>query len=199
MTYARSIEDFKARLSGGGARPTMFQVEMTFPGDVVEDSRQVTEDGIFLIKSSQLPGSNIGEVQVPFRGRQLKVSGDRTFDDWSVTVINDVSFRLRMAFEEWSEKIQNFNFTTGANSLDQYFASAIVRQFDRDGTQLRAYRFDGIWPKVVAPIQLDFDSRDSVEEYEVQFAVQYFSSIDAGDPRTSGQRDPQATLRGITS
>mgnify|MGYP000073669275 CR=1 FL=1 len=196
----RSIEDFKAVLQGGGVRPTMFQVEMTFPDTVVPDPTLATNDGTFLIKSAALPGSNIGSIEVPFRGRKLKVSGDRSFDDWTVNVVNDVSFGLRKAFEEWAERIQNHNYALGSNSLNDYFASAIVRQLDRDGQQLRAYRFEGIWPTNVAEIGLDFDSTDSVEEYDVTFAVQYWSAIDNGDPSTSAvARDPSANLNQISS
>ena len=172
----RSIEDFKAILQGGGVRPTMFQVEMTFPTTVVTDETQATEEGIFLIKAAALPGNNVGVIDVPFRGRKLKVSGDRTFDDWSITVTNDVTFRIRKAFEEWSERIQNMNFAIGSNTLTDYFGSAIVRQLDRDGQQLRAYRFEGIWPSVVGEIGLDFDTNDTVEEYEVTMCVQYYSA-----------------------
>lgn len=181
----RSIEDFKAILQGGGVRPTMFQVEMTFPSTVVETNSQATEDGIFLIKAAQLPGSTVGNIDVPFRGRKLKVSGDRSFDDWSITVTNDVTFRIRKAFEEWSERIQNHNFVIGSNTLVDYFGSAIVRQLDRDGQQLRAYRFEGIWPTAVDAIDLDFDTNDTVEDYGVTLCVQYWSAIEVGDPYTS--------------
>ena len=200
MTYCRSIEDFKATLQGGGVRPTMFQVEMTFPDGIVPDAAQATIDGTFLIKAANLPASSVAAIDVPFRGRQLKVSGDRSFADWSVTVINDVSFGLRMAFEEWSEKIQNFNYSCGANELTDYFASAIVRQFDRDGNQLRAYRFEGIWPVTVDEIGLSFEADGTIEEYGVTFAVQYFSAIDVGDPFTSATNsESTANLRAIST
>ena len=196
----RSIEDFKAVLQGGGVRPTMFEVELTFPETVVSDPNLATNEGTFLIKASNLPASNVGLIDVPFRGRKLKVSGDRTFDDWNITVINDVSFGLRKSFEEWSERIQNHNYALGSNTLNDYFASAIVRQLDRDGQQLRAYRFEGIWPQTVSDIGLDFDSTDQVEEYDVTFAVQYWSAIQDGDPFTSAvARDPSANLNQISS
>ena len=185
MAYPRSIEEFKAVLQGGGVRPTMFQVEMAFPDAVVVDPTQADNEGTYLIKAAQLPASSVGFVEVPFRGRKLKVSGDRTFEDWSVTVTNDVSFGLRKGFEKWSELIQNMNFALGSNELNDYFASAVVRQLDRDGNQLRAYRFEGIWPTEVAAIDLDFDTQDTVEEFGVTFKVQYWSAIDAGDPLTS--------------
>ena len=186
MAYPRSIEEFKAVLQGGGVRPTMFQVEMAFPDAVVVDPTQSDNEGTYLIKAAQLPAAQVGFVEVPFRGRKLKVSGDRTFDDWTVTVTNDVSFGLRKGFEKWSELIQNMNFALGANELNDYFATATVRQLDRDGNQLRAYKFEGIWPTEVAAIGLDFDSTDTVEEFDVTFKVQYWSAIEQGDPISSG-------------
>jgi hypothetical protein len=186
MAYPRSIEEFKAVLQGGGVRPTMFQVEMNFPDAVVVDPTQSTNEGTYLIKASNLPASNVGFIEVPFRGRKLKVSGDRTFDDWSVTVTNDVSFGLRKGFEKWSELIQNMNYVLGANELNDYFATAIVRQLDRDGNQLRAYKFEGIWPTAVDEVTLDMDSNDSVEEFGVTFKVQYWSAVQDGDPFTTG-------------
>ena len=196
----RSIEDFKAVLQGGGVRPTMFEVELTFPDSVVSDPTLTTTEGTFLIKAAQLPPSIVGQIQVPFRGRKLKVSGDRSFEDWSVTVINDVSFNLRKSFEEWSERIQNHNYALGSTTLNDYFASAIVRQLDRDGTQLRSYRFEGIWPTNVDAIDLDFDTTDTVEEYGVTFSVQYWSAIDSGDPFTSSvARNASANLNAIST
>jgi len=200
MAYQKSIEDFKAVLQGGGVRPTMFQVEMTYPDAVVADGNLATQEGTFLIKAAGIPASNVGNIQVPFRGRKLKVSGDRSYDDWTITVTNDVTFRTRKTFEEWAEKIQNHNFVLGANTLVDYFGSAIVRQLDRDGNQLRAYRFEGVWPTVVGDIGLDFDSTDQVEFYDVTLCVQYWSAIEAGDPYTSAVPiNSSADLNAISS
>lgn len=200
MAFQKSIEDFKAVLQGGGVRPTMFQVEMTFPDTVVADSTQATQEGTFLIKAAQLPASNVGFIDVPFRGRKLKVSGDRNYEDWSITVINDVTFNIRKAFEEWSERIQNHNFVLGSNTLVDYFGTAIVRQLDRDGNQLRAYRFEGVWPTAVGSVGLDFDTQDTVEDYEVTLCVQYWSAIESGDPYTSAVPiNSSADLNGISS
>ena len=196
----RSIEDFKAVLQGGGVRPTMFQVELTFPTGVSQDNNLLTNDGTFLIKASQLPASTIGQIDVPFRGRKLKVAGDREFADWSVNILNDVTFGLRKGLEEWSERIQNHNYALGATELSDYYASAIVRQLDRDGRQLRAYSFEGIWPKEIEAIGLDFEANNAVEDYGVTFAVQYWSATEAGDPRTSSTpRDPNAQLDRVSS
>ena len=196
----RSIEDFKAVLQGGGVRPTMFEVELTFPSAITADSTLATNESTFLVKAAALPASNVGVIEVPFRGRKLKVSGDRTFDPWATTVINDVSFNLRSTFEKWAEKIQNHNYALGSTLLSEYFASAIVRQLDRDGSQLRAYRFEGIWPSTVGEIGLAFDSTDVVEEYEVSFNVQYWTAAQEGDPTVSSvPRDPSGTLNSINS
>jgi hypothetical protein len=200
MAFQKSITDFKATLQGGGVRPTMFQVELTFPASVTPDTNLATQEGQFLIKSSQIPASTVGSIPVPFRGRQLKVSGDRSFADWSTTVLNDTTFTLRKAFEKWAELIQNHNYALGSASLDEYFANAIVRQLDRDGRQLRAYRFEGIWPTNVGEIALAFDQYDTVEEYDVTFAVQYWSAIEDGDPFTSAvPREVSSALNSVTS
>ena len=181
----RSIEDFKAVLQGGGVRPTMFEVELALPDSVTSDESAVIRDGEFLIKAAGLPASEVAQIEVPFRGRKLKVSGDRAFQDWNVTIINDVSFRLRNAMEKWSELIQNHNYALGSTRLRDYYASAIVRQLDRDGSVLRSYRFEGIWPSSVGGIGLDFEANNSVEEYDVAFAVQYWSASADEDPYTS--------------
>ena len=200
MSFKKSITDFKSVLQGGGVRPTMFQVELTFPSSVTADTNLATQEGQFLIKAAQLPPSTVGFISVPFRGRQLKVSGDRAFADWNVTVLNDTSFLLRKAFEKWSELVQNHNYALGSARLDEYFANAIVRQLDRDGTQLRAYRFEGIWPQQVDEIGLDFEARDTVEDYGVTFCVQYWSAIEDGDPFTSAvPREVSSALNSITS
>ena len=200
MAFKKSIDNFKSVLQGGGVRPTMFQVELTFPNGTVADTTAITNEGIFLCKASQLPASIVGEIVVPFRGRQLKVSGDRSFEDWTVTITNDVSFQLRAGMEKWSELVQNHNFALGANTLDEYFATAIVRQLDRQGNQLRAYSFEGIWPTNVAAIGLDMGDTDTVEEYEVSFAVQYWGAAKNDDPQTSATPiDPLARINNVAT
>ena len=200
MAFQKSIQDFKSVLQGGGVRPTMFQVEMVFPSVVTPDANQATNEGTFLIKAAQLPPATVGSIPVPFRGRDLKVTGDRVFADWTVTVTNDTTFRIRNAFEKWSEVCQNMNYVLGANTLNEYYSNAIVRQLDRDGQQLRAYRFEGIWPTEVAAIDLSFDSKDQVEEYQVTFAVQYWNAVEDGDPYTSPvPRDASSALNAIVT
>jgi len=179
MAYEASIDHFKGVLKGGGVRPTMFAVSLSFPEGVVTGSG-LSADGdrrvTFLAEGAQLPPSEIGEIAVPFRGRRLKVSGDRTFADWTVRIINDDSFLIKNAMEKWSEKIQNHNFALGATLLNDYFSDGYVRQLDRDATVLRTYAFRGIWPKEISNIDLSFESQNAIEEYTVDFCVQYWTA-----------------------
>ena len=211
-----SIDDFKSALANGGVRPTMFEVEIDFP-QIVRDATGFTQNELkekakFLVKASSMPGSQIGVIDVPFRGRKLKVSGDRTFADWSTTVINDTDFRLRRAFEKWSEIIQYHNFALGHNQLDTgsngiggsgrgYFGSGLVRQLDRQGQQLRVYKYNGIWPYTMGEISLDFETNDTIEEYDVTFCVQYWHAAgrNSEDVDSSRNPDPIGTVGKIDS
>ena len=196
--YDKSIENFKAKLAFGGVRPTMFEVTISFPNGLTADN-DAAESAHYLVKAAQLPASTVGVIDVPFRGRKLKVSGDRSYADWSTTITNDHSFGLRVTLEKWSELVQNHNFVLGANELRNYFGSAIVRQLDRDAQQIRAYKFEGIWPSSVGEIGLDFDSTDQVEFYDCTWAVQYWTAIEVGDPATGGPRSNVGTGSLITS
>ena len=102
----RTISDFKSKLKGGGARPNLFEVELTFPSIVgVQDENEVIENSRFLVKAANLPASTIANIDIPFRGRILKIAGDRTFETWTITVLNDTSFSIRSAFEKWMNTI----------------------------------------------------------------------------------------------
>jgi len=206
MAYEASIDHFKGVLKGGGVRPTMFAVSLSFPEGVVTGSG-LSADGdrrvTFLAEGAQLPPSEIGEIAVPFRGRRLKVSGDRTFADWTVRIINDDSFLIKNAMEKWSEKIQNHNFALGATLLNDYFSDGYVRQLDRDATVLRTYAFRGVWPKEVSAIDLSFGENDTYEAYDVTFAVQYWTGTNNEEPveaqNTEGEAPDTSTFGVISS
>ena len=158
------------------ARPDQFQVELDFPSGLAPASpSKLAEFGTFLVKGANLPASTVGTVEVPYRGRVLKIAGDRTFEPWTVTVINDEGFKLRNAFEEWSDKIselaENRSFFSNAT---QYQTSAVVRQLSRSGGDIKSYKFEGIYPVNISAIDLAWDSNDAAEEYTVEFAVQYW-------------------------
>jgi len=202
MSVLRTISDFKAALKGGGARPNLFEVEIPKFADSAIGSgwESAGSDFKFFCKAAQLPASVIAPIDVPFRGRILKVAGDRTFDTWTVTIINDEDFRIRTAFEVWMNSISRLSNNTGATDPLQYMTDALVHQLGRGADRgkesvqnsdiggntsispLRTYKFFGIFPTNVSAIDLSYDSSDTIEEYTVEFQVQYWNAGgDAGD------------------
>ena len=184
----RSIDSFKSRLVSGGARPNLFEVEMDFPSGVgIFDEEIDNTTHRMLIKGAQLPASNIQEVIVPFRGRQLKVAGDRRFDPWTITVINDTDFLIRDAMEKWSNSINDIQTAQGTINPEDYQTSARVFQKSREGVgpgdterDLRIYKFEGIYPNVVSSIPLDFGATDQIEEFQVTFNYLFYEVQTAG-------------------
>lgn len=189
----RSIDSFKSRLVQGGARPNLFEVEMDFPSGVgIFDGEIENTRHRMMIKGAQLPASNIAEVVVPFRGRQLKVAGDRRFDPWTITVINDGDFKLREAFERWSNFIVKVSDGSGTINPSDYFADWIVNQLGRASTDLntrgensgatlpvlRRYQMHGCWPSQVSPVELSYDTADVIEEFQVTLQVQWWEAYD---------------------
>jgi hypothetical protein len=172
----RKITDFKSKLSGGGARPNLFEVVLSFPDSAPTDSN-VLDKSRFLIKAAALPASTIGPVNVPFRGRILKLAGDRTFESWTVTVINDTDFSIRSALENWSNSINRVSDATGATDPALYQADAFVYQLDRDGSTLRAYHMYDIFPTNIAQIVLSNETTDVIEEFTCEFQVQWWEAI----------------------
>lgn len=166
------VDDFKAKLKGGGARPNLFRVTLNFPA-YAGGSAELTS---FMCKGAQLPASTINAVEVPFRGRQLKIAGDRTFEDWSVTVINDTGFEVRNAMERWMNGMNGHTANTGFTNPVLYQADLIVDQLDKDGGVLKSYNFRGAFPNNISAIDLSYDTVDTIEEFEVAFSIQYWES-----------------------
>jgi len=169
-----NINDFKAKLAGGGARPNQFKVTMPFPG--YSQVGGEIEELAFLCKITQLPAMSIPFVTVPFRGRQIKIAGDRTYADWTITVINDTNFKLRNAFERWSNGINNATDGEGLTNPADYQVDAFVDQLDRNGATIKSYTLRGVFPTEVAQIELDYGNNDQIEEFGVTFAYQYFET-----------------------
>jgi len=181
-TFAeRNITNFRDRLVGGGARPNLFEVNIELPDGVIGQA-DYRDDVRFMVKAAEIPAANIGNIPVPFRGRVLPVAGDRTFDPWTVTVINDSKFNIRDAMEQWSNKINDLQFDVGDISPSSYQTKAEVFQLSRGGKTssasstggetinvLRTYNFEGIYPSVVSSIPLDYGATDSIEEFQVTF------------------------------
>ena len=182
----RKITDFKSKLTGGGARSNLFEVVLSFP-DIAKPDSVVLEKTRFLVKAANLPASNIAPIDVPFRGRILKVAGDRSFDTWSITVINDTDFAIRSAFENWMNKINRLSDNTGRTNPADYQADAYVYQLDRTGETLRAYRFYDLFPTQVSPIELSYDAQ-GIQEFTVEMQVLWWEAI-KGDAGNAGGED----------
>ena len=189
----RSIVDFKSRMTGGGARSNLFEVTIEYPDllGLPTDSDGPKATGEFLIKAAEIPASNLGNIPVPFRGRVLPVAGDRTFDPWTVTVINDNNFKIRDAMEKWSNFINDLQTSQGSVNPEEYQTSAFVKQLSRKGginpgeiDILREYRFEGIYPNVVSSIPLDYGATDQIEEFQVTFNYLFYS-VPSGSTVTS--------------
>ena len=195
-TFAeRNITNFRDRLVGGGARPNLFEVNIELPDGVIGQA-DYRDDVRFMVKAAEIPAANIGNIPVPFRGRVLPVAGDRTFDPWTVTVINDSKFNIRDAMEQWSNKINDLQFDVGDISPSNYQTKAEVFQLSRGGKTssasstggetinvLRTYNFEGIYPSVVSSIPLDYGATDSIEEFQVTFNY-LFWTVDGGLPKS---------------
>ena len=204
----RSIVDFRSRLKGGGARSNLFEVQMAFP-DFAKPVNEALNDIPFLVKAAEIPASNIGNIPVPFRGRILPIAGDRTFDPWTVTIINDTNFRLRDVMERWSDGINDIQTAQGTTNPEEYQTQAKVLQLSRgidtNGKVrsnsnipiLREYVFIGIYPNLVSSIPLDHGATDQIEEFQVTFNYLYYevrgkddktgtNLIDKGETNSAG-------------
>ena len=181
----RTISDFKSKLTGGGARANLFEVVLTFP-DLAQPDSAVLDKARFLVKAARLPASNIQQIDVAFRGRILKIAGDRTFDSWSITVINDTDFAIRSAFERWMNVINRLSDNTGAVNPADYQADAYVYQLDRDGQSLRSYRFYDTFPTQVGPIELSYEAT-GIQEFTVELQVQYLEVVKGVSPVSGGE------------
>ena len=187
----RTISEFKSRLLGGGARPNLFEVELTNMPASVTLPWQAERFG-FLCKAAQLPGMNIANIDVPFRGRIFKVAGDRTIDNWTITVINDEDFLYRNAFEEWTQQIAALDDNMGSTNPSSYMVNAKVYQLGRgselnsttnagdSNVVLKEYEFIDIFPINVGQIDVSYENTDTIEEYTVEFAVQSYNVKGAG-------------------
>ena len=170
-----NIDDFKANLIGGGARANQFRVTVTPPPGIAIglDVRRTS----FLVRGSNLPVLTIGEITVPFRGRNIYIAGDRTFDEtWTTTFINDTDFMIRNAMERWSNGINDLADNTGVIAPADYQSDLTVEQLDRDDTVLKSYIFRSAWPTSVAAIDLTSDAADAIEEFEVTWRYQHFEA-----------------------
>lgn len=166
------VDDFKSKLVGGGARPNLFKATVNFPGFAGGDVELTS----FMCKAAQLPSSIVGTIPVPFRGRVLQLAGDRTFEPWTITVVNDTNFKVRNAFERWMNAINSHNQNTGLTNPVSYQADMTIEQLDKSGATVKRYDFRGTFPTAVSAIELSYDAGDQIEEFTVELQVQYWES-----------------------
>lgn len=160
---AFSINEFKSQLVGGGARGALFQVQITNPILGAADFKIP-----FMVKAAAIPESTTGNIQVPYFGRMVKYAGDRVFQPWNVTIINDEDFAIRNAMEAWSNSI-NTHITNFRTAPVNYKAQAQVTQYGKDGSVLREYTFEGLFPTQISTIELGWANQDQIEEFQVSF------------------------------
>ena len=170
-----SINDFKANLIGGGARANQFRVTITPPSGIAIglDVRRSS----FMVRASNLPAQTLTEIAIPFRGRQIYIAGDRSFDDpWTTTFMNDTDFMVRNAIERWANGINDLVENTGVITPADYQTDLTVEQLDRDDVVLKSYIFRNAWPTTIAAIELTSDQADAIEEFEVTWRYQHFEA-----------------------
>ena len=180
---AFNINDIRSQLALGGARPALFQVIMNNPANSGGDAKVP-----FMARAAQIPASTVGTIEVPYFGRKIKIAGDRTFAEWTVTVVNDEDFLIRNAMEEWMQNINSHlgnvrKFSAAASSL--YKENAQVIQFSKTGVPIRQYTFNGMWPIEVSTIDLDWNTTDTIEEFTVTFQYDWWE-VDGGITGNAG-------------
>jgi hypothetical protein len=181
---AFDVTSFRTNLTGDGARANLFDISLPFPS-YVSLGGQAGQLATFQAKAAQLPGTAIGMAPLYYFGREVKLAGNRQYQDWTIQIINDENFTIRSAFEQWINGLNDpiLNVRNDAASVIDggYGVDATVTQYGKDGSQIQQYQFIGIWPMDISPIEVDWGQNDAIEEFSVTLAVQYFLSAGAGD------------------
>ena len=159
-----TIDEFKSQLIAGGVRSNRFKVFIPQMGENIE----------FMCKTAAIPGSSLPVVEVPFRGHKLKIAGDRTFEDWTVTIINDIGFTARTAVENWMESIQELDSGIGATNLDYLVSRATISQLNRDDSVIASYELYNMYPQTLNNIELSYDTADEIQTFDVTFSYSHW-------------------------
>ena len=168
-----SIDQFKSRLRGGGARANQFRVSLNPPAI---STGLIPENASFMVKAAALPGQTITEIPVNFRGRQLFVAGDRTFETWTTTIMNDTDFAVRNAMESWMNGINDLETSIGVSNMALYTSDILIEQLDRDNSVLKTYTLKTCWPTAIAAIDLNMDTVSEIETFDVTWRYTSFSA-----------------------
>ena len=173
-----NINNFKSQLVDGGARANLFRIILNFP--TYADGN--VEKASFLCRAAQIPGATVGIVEVPFRGRMLKLPGDRTFEDWTVSIYNDNEFDIHSAMVRWQDGMNGFTTNTGFTNPETMFADLRVQQLDREENVVKEFVIEDAFPTTLGAIELNYDQQTAIEQFDVTFAYLQWSSVD-----TTGQ------------
>lgn len=172
---AFNINEIRAQLAQGGARPALFQAIITNPVNPIGDLKTP-----FMLRATALPSWNLGTIEVPYYGRRIKVAGTRTFNNWSATIMNDEDFLIRNALEQWSNSINSLEgnlVTLGGSAPSLYKSQGTITQFSKTNQVVRVYQFNGIWPVNISDVALDWQNGDAIEEFNVEFAYDSYQII----------------------
>ena len=178
---AFNVNEFRSQMIGDGARPNLFEVSMPFPVFSAPGNAQTKLT--YMCKTAQIPGSTLGVVPVQYFGRELKFVGNRTFTDWTITIINDEDFVIRNAFERWMAGINSHNLNVrnpAALAPLGYSVDGDVTQYGKNGNTLKKYKFIGLFPTDLTPIDVDWGSNDTIEEFTVTLAFQWWEALEYG-------------------
>lgn len=177
------INGFLANMASGGVRPNLYQVIISFPLQIagnginpLEASKKLS----FMCKSANLPASTLGTTIVPYMGRQVKLGGDRTFEDWSIDVAME-DYVVRNSFESWSNFMNGYAANDGETSPANYYADGVVNSLNRNGDIIKSYTMKNIFPISVGEVAMAYDNNDSIAEFPVTLAVNYFTSASSTD------------------
>lgn len=177
---AFNINEFRSRLQGGGARSSLFRVRVSNPPNAANlDSEEMS----FMVKASSLPASTVGVIDVPYFGRTIKTAGDREFEDWTTTVINDEDFKIRDALERWSSAMASYSTQPGAirqlgsdSNPYSYVANATIEAFDKEGGIIKTVSLVNCWPQNIGAIELSWENQNQIQEFDVTWSFDYFQS-----------------------
>lgn len=169
------VSTFISNFKGGGARANKYEVVMAFPA-VSSPASGVGEKLSFTCKAAQIPASNLGVAEVPYMGRMVKLAGDKTFDNWTITVLNDSDFLVRDTFEKWLNAMSEHYANIGIENPADYYSDAEVHQLSVDGKQLKSYKMVQCFPVALGEIELGYDNNDAVEEFTVELAFNWWES-----------------------
>ena len=185
-----NLSSFTQALHGGGARANQFQVTLGGSG-----ASGLSGDFHFLCRSAQIPALTIGEVAVPYRGRTIYLAGDRTYDAWTVTILNDRNYSVRAFLESWMDDMSDIGGSTKTNALSSqiYYADATIKQLDRNDTPIRTYKLEGLWPTTIDAIDLSYDANDAIEEFGATFRFNWMTVGGEGTASEGGSRSVTVT------